>query len=140
MVAKLRHSGSAPWEEAYAVLLLDELPFGARRFGWRAIWSPCSRYFAISEWRHAGETFGPDAQLVLIDVVRRRECIIERAEGGFIDPVFINDGVLKYSMITQTMAERIVGYRKIEDLSFWRTVSESQSSEVPKPIVRSSSL
>ena len=125
LVARLRHSGGMPWEQAYAKLALDDLPFGARTFGWNAVWSPCSRYFAISEWRHADAFYGPDSQLVLIDVARRRECIVERAEGGFVDPLFISDGVLKYSMITPVMTERAAAYQKLQDITSWRPVSET---------------
>ncbi len=129
LVARLRHRGGSPWEQAYAVLALDDLPFGDRRFGWNAIWSPCSRYFAISEWRHTDAMYGPDSQLVLIDVSRRRECIIERAEGGFIDPVFINNGLLKYSIMTHTMTERAVDHQRVDDITSWRPVSHSLSHD-----------
>ncbi len=124
LIARLRHSGDPYRETDYARLSLDGLPFGDRRFGWNAIWSPCSRYFAISEWSNAGFVHRQDTQLVLIDVSRRRECIIERAEGGCIDPVFINDGILKYSVMTSIMTDRAAGYQTIHDITSWRPVSE----------------
>lgn len=129
VAAVLRHSGTAPWENAFASLSLDDLPFGDRRFGWNAVWSSCSRYLAITEWRHTDPACGPDSQLLLVDVQRRRECVIDRAEGGFIDPVYINDGMVKYSFMTPAMTERAVDHRRIDDMVSWRPVSGSAFDE-----------
>ena len=124
-VAFLRHSGDLPWGTPYTSLSLDGLPFGARRFGWNAVWSPCSRFFAISEWGYAQEDERPDSYLVLIDVSRRRQCFIERVERGCIDPVFINDGLLKYSMMLPAVMERAVGYQNVNDITSWHPVSHN---------------
>ncbi len=129
LVATLRRAGSAPREYAFATLSLDGLPFGDRRFGWNAVWSSCSRYFAVTEWRHTDPAFGPDSQLLLVDVQRRRECIIERAGGGFIDPVYINDGTVKFSFMNVAMTEQAVDHRRIDDVLSWRAVAGSAFDE-----------
>ncbi len=128
LTAYLRLSERVPWENALATLFLDNLPFGNRRFGLSAIWSPCSRYFAISEWLQEDPAYDPDFQLILVDVARRRECIIDRVTSGFIDPVFIHNGMLKYSIMTHAMKERAVDHRNINSITSWRPVSETVST------------
>lgn len=67
--------------------LLRKHLFGKRYFGEASLWSADSRYLALSEWRSFSEARGPDTQLVVIDILAKRECTVARARGGFEEPV-----------------------------------------------------
>jgi len=69
----------------------------SRNFGEACLWSPDSRYVALSEWRHLSETLGPDTELIVIDVAARRECAPDRAHGGFAQPVRFCGSRLSYT-------------------------------------------
>ena len=70
----------------YYSLRIDDIFFGKRIFGNSYLWSPDSRFFAIQEWETTMEGAGPQTHLLLIDVHAKRECILSRAEKGFIIP------------------------------------------------------
>jgi hypothetical protein len=70
----------------YYSLRIDEIFLGKRIFGDSYLWSPDSRFFAIQEWETISEGCGPKTHLLLIDVEAERECVISRAEKGFIVP------------------------------------------------------
>ena len=118
--ARLSPSEGSLWDSSHANLSLHDLPFGSRLFGWHGVWSPCSRYFAVSEWRSAEH--GPDMLLLVIDIAEKRECVIARAAGGFVEPMGIGDGAVKYSIITSGMFERSMRYRLLDELTGWRPV------------------
>lgn len=121
--ARLYPEEGASWEMSSASVELAGLSFGSRRFRWHGIWSPCSRYFAISEWRSSDYDQGPDMHLLVIDVAKSSECVVIRAEEGFVDPVYIHDGELKYSIITSRMLERGARFQRIDALTGWRKVA-----------------
>jgi hypothetical protein len=50
------------------------------------LWSPDSRFFAVQEWETTSENGGPQTRLLLIDLDRKQECVLSRAERGFIIP------------------------------------------------------
>ncbi len=113
------------WELSSASLELADLPFGSRRFRWHGIWSPCSRYFAISEWRSANYDEGPNMHLLVIDMVKRRECIVVHTGEGFVDPMYVHNGEVKYSIITSRMPERTARFQRIDALTGWRKVEDT---------------
>ncbi len=117
-------SGGNPWQLTYASLSLSVLKFGQRMFGYRGLWSDCSRYFVIPEWRHAEPSRGPDMHLVVIDVVDMKECVIAKAINGFIEPTLVQYGAVRFHMIVRGMRERISSNRKFSDLTAWRPVSD----------------
>lgn len=112
-----------PWQITYAKLSLSGKPFGQRIFGFRGLWSDCSRYFVIPEWRHADFKTIPDMHLVVIDAEEMKECVIARAKNGFIDPTRLQSGTVRYNMFVQGMRERIGMERKLSELT-WRPVSD----------------
>lgn len=117
-------SGGNPWQITYASLLLSGLPFGRRMFGYRGLWSDCSRYFVIPEWRHNEHSRGPDMHLLAIEVGAGKECVIARAINGFIEPTLVQDGFIRFNMVVPGM-QRIISNRRISDLTTWGPVSES---------------
>jgi hypothetical protein len=50
------------------------------------LWSPDSRFFAVQEWETTSESRGPQTRLLLIDLDLKQECVLSRAERGFIVP------------------------------------------------------
>ncbi len=122
--ARLVPSGSNPWQITYASLSLSDLKFGQRMFGYRGLWSDCSRYFVIPEWRHNEHSRGPDMHLLAIDVAGGKECVIARAIKGFIEPTLAQNGFIRYNMVVPGM-QRIISNRRFSDLTIWRPVSES---------------
>jgi hypothetical protein len=128
--AELFQTAGAAWEYSSATLSLAGLPFGPRRFRLHGVWSSCSRYFAISEWRSTCHIDGPDMHLLVIDVTEWRECVVERANAGFIDPLNIHGGAIKYSIKTPEIGEHVVRMRRIDELTGWRSIS----GELPDPI------
>jgi hypothetical protein len=95
--AVLEYSGEIRFGPAFYTLAVDHIPFGKRVFGHQLLWSPDSRYFAIQEWETAEEALGPQTRLLLIDLNTRRECILSKAEQGFIVPRKFENGKLVYT-------------------------------------------
>ena len=106
-----------------ASLSLSGLPFGTRKFGWHGVWSSCSRYFAVTEFQNTECADGPDMHLVVIDVSRGQECVIERAECGFVEPISIRDGRVRYNKFTHDSPERIAREHKLAESAVWKAVS-----------------
>jgi len=119
-------AGSA-WDVSHASLALLDLPFGARIFGWQGAWSPCSRYFAITEWLSIDTAHYPDMRLLIIDVREGRECVVERVTWGFIEPMYIHGDAIKYNKIAKGMDARGVSHRRIGEHDGWRPLSDSLS-------------
>ena len=84
--AVMRYAGEIRFGPAYYSLIINKISFGERVFGASCLWSPDSRYFAIQEWETIKESDGPQTGLLLVDLPNRRECILSRAEKGFIAP------------------------------------------------------
>jgi|ERR671918_290710 hypothetical protein len=81
----------------YYSLMIGEVPFGERIFGGSYLWSPDSRFFAIQEWKTTSEGRGPHTHLLLIDLEMNRECVLSRAEKGFITPKKFEHSKLIYT-------------------------------------------
>ncbi len=120
--ARLAPTAGSVWDLSHASLALRDLSFEARIFGWNGVWSPCSRYFAITEWLCIDTAHCPDMQLVVIDVPNGRECIVEHVSCGFVEPMFFRDDAVKYNKIAKGMEERAVIQRRISELAGWRPV------------------
>jgi len=124
--ARLSPSAGSIWDCSHALLTLQDMVFGSRIFGWHGIWSPCSRYFAVTEWLDVNTTHCPDMQLVIVDVLAGKECIVEQVTCGFVEPMYFEDEALKYNKIGRGMDARTVEHRRIEELTGWRPVSGSR--------------
>lgn len=122
---RLEPSDGNPWQITYASLSLSDMLLGQRIFGYRGLWSDCSRYFVIPEWRHADFSIIPDMHLLVIDAAEMKECVIARAKNGFIEPTRVQNGTIRYNMFMQGMRERIGLERKLSALTAWRPVSDS---------------
>jgi len=93
--AALEYSGEVRFGPVFYTLAVDRISFESRAFGNKFLWSPDSRFFAIQEWETTSEGHGPQTHLLLIDVETKRECILSRAEKGFIIPKnFENDKLI----------------------------------------------
>jgi len=123
--ARLSPAAGSTWDVSHASLTLQDLSFGARIFGWQGAWSPCSRYFAITEWLRVDTANSPDMQLLVIDVQEGRECVVEHVTCGFIEPMYIHDDAIKYSKIAKGMDERAVLHRRLGELDGWRPLSDN---------------
>jgi len=95
--ATLKFYGEIRFGPRYYSLIIDSLSFGNRIFGKDFLWSPDSRFFAIQEWKTTDEKKGPQTQLLIVDLHTRHECILARAEKGFIIPKQFDDNKLIYT-------------------------------------------
>jgi hypothetical protein len=84
--AVLRFVGEVRFGPAHYSLTVDKISFGERVFGHSYLWSPDSHFFAVQEWETNSESRGPQTRLLLIDVDLNQECVLSRAERGFIVP------------------------------------------------------
>jgi hypothetical protein len=84
--AVMKYVGEIRFGPAYYSLALDQRSFGERVFGKSCLWSPDSRYFAAQEWETMSESDGPRTRLLLIGLLTERQCVLSRAEKGFIVP------------------------------------------------------
>ena len=93
--ALMKYNGEIRFGPAYYSLTIDQITFGGRVFGSSYLWSPNSRYFAVQEWETTSEERVPQTQLLLIDLETKQECVLSRAEQGFIVPKkFENDKLI----------------------------------------------
>lgn len=122
--ARLAPVDGNPWDLTYASLSLAVLPFGSRLFGWHGVWSSCSRYFAIPEWRRSEFSIGPDMHLVVIDATAGRECVMDRAENGFVEPMSVCGNKIRYNKILYGRTERLVEERELREAAAWRELSD----------------
>ena len=95
--AILKYVGEIRFGPAYYSLTVDKISFGARAFGKSFLWSPDSRYFAVQEWETRSESRGPQTRLLLIDLELKQECVLSRAERGFIVPQKFENDKLVYT-------------------------------------------
>ena len=95
--ANLLYKGEIRFGPPYYSLKIDELSFKNRVFGRSCLWSPDSRFFAVQEWESTNEGQGPKTRLLLIDVEQKRECVLSRAEQGFIIPKKFEGDKLVYT-------------------------------------------
>ena len=93
----LKYLGEIRFGPPYYSLTIDELSFKNRVFGRSCLWSPDSRFFAVQEWESTNEGQGPKTRLLLIDVEQKRECVLSRAEQGFIIPKKFEGDKLVYT-------------------------------------------
>lgn len=82
----MKYMGEIRFGPAYYSLTLDKISFGERIFGKSYLSSPDSRYFAVQEWETTSEASGPQTRLLLIDLKLKKQCVLSRAEQGFIVP------------------------------------------------------
>ncbi|HEU0294548.1 MAG TPA: hypothetical protein VFR47_17545 [Anaerolineales bacterium] len=95
--AVLEYKNEIRFGPAYYHLKVDGISFGGRVFGNVFLWSPDSRFFTVQEWESTSETQGPKTRLLLIDLETRRECVLSRADGGFILPKQFDHDKLIYT-------------------------------------------
>jgi hypothetical protein len=84
--AVLKYVREIRFGPAYYSLTVDKISYVERVFGNSHLWSPDSRYFAVQEWETTSESSGPQTRLLLIDLDLKQECVLSRAERGFIVP------------------------------------------------------
>ncbi len=137
--AKLRADGRMEWSSMRARLSLAGLSLSDRMFGWRGVWSPCSRYFAIMEWRLKGSLALPEARLVLMQPGAARECVIDQVRSGFVEPLRLYGGAVRYIRVDMTRGEQTVQERAIGAVAFWTPVRDLWA-DVLCPDNRSSGL
>lgn len=100
----LTQIGQLPAEQAYYSLSIHGLQnsFAGRSFGKLCLWSPESRFLVVQEWTETDEGGAPKfCQLLIIDMLARRECIIanvEGAKGNILPESFIGDSLM-YTVI-----------------------------------------
>jgi hypothetical protein len=102
--AILTHTGDTRADPGYYSLTIDGLPhsFAGRIFGKACLWSPESRFLVVQEWTEPDESGAPKfCQLLIIDILAKRECIIanvEGAKGNILPESFIGDSLM-YTVI-----------------------------------------
>jgi hypothetical protein len=82
--AVLKYVGEIRFGPAYYLLTLDKISFEERVFDNSYLWSPDSRYLTVQEWETTSASRGPQTRLLLIDLDLKQECVLSRAERGFI--------------------------------------------------------
>ena len=96
--------GHIPGDHSYYSLSIDGLPhsFADRIFGKVCLWSPDSRFLVVQEWKETDENGAPKfCQLLIIDVLAKRDCIIanvEGAKGSILPESFIGESLM-YTVI-----------------------------------------
>ena len=120
--AILTLAGEIRFGPPYFSLVVENYRFPERFFGNAWLWSPDSRYFAIQEWETIQEGGGPQTHLLLIDVDTNRECVVSRAENGFIVPLKFENNKLIYQK--KYFVSRTTGEYEIEFLALngWETL------------------
>jgi len=102
--AILTHIGDAKADPGYYSLTIDGHPYSSagRIFGKVCLWSPESRFLVVQEWTETNENGAPKiCQLLIIDMLAKRECIIanvEGAKGNILPESFIGDSLM-YTVI-----------------------------------------
>jgi len=102
--AVLTDIGEVHADRGYYSLSINGLPhsFVGRIFGKICLWSPESRFLVVQEWKDTDETGAPQfCQLLIIDMLAKRECIIakvEGAKGSIVAESFIGDSLM-YTVI-----------------------------------------
>ena len=56
-----------------------------------------SKYFAIQEWKTIDYNKGPQTQLIILDVDKKKECIVSSANKGFIVPKMFEPNKIIYT-------------------------------------------
>jgi hypothetical protein len=126
--ASLTQIGEISADHAYYSLSIDGFPYSFidRVFGKACLWSPESRFLAVQEWKEVNETGTPNfCQLLIIDVLARRECIIanvEGAKGSILPESFIGESLM-YTVIYYGQFGMTKSFEsKFQYLSGWQTI------------------
>ncbi len=115
-------------DQTYCSLSIDGFPhsFADRVFGRTCLWSPESRFLVVQEWKATDDASSPElCQLLVIDLVSRRECIIANVEGtkGNILPEGFIGESLMYSVIYYGQFGMTKSYEsKFQYLEGWHTL------------------
>lgn len=120
--AKLIIAGEIRFGPIYYLLELNGKRFKERIFGESYRWSEDSQYFCIQEWLTTDYNEGPITQLIIIDLMNKKECIVSQAHKGFINPIGILNNKITYSKDYyaqgiskefETELEQLVNWKKI---------------------------
>lgn len=84
--AVMKYVGEFRFGPAYYSLTIDAMSHENRVFGNSYLWSPDSRYFAVQGWETMDESHGPQTRLLLINLDRKQDYVLSRAERGFVVP------------------------------------------------------
>lgn len=126
--AVLTHIGEVQADHSYYSLSIDGFPhsFVDRVFGKACLWSTESRFFVVQEWKEIDEAGKPKfCQLLIIDVLARRECVIANVEGakGVILPESFIGESLMYSVVYYGQFGMTKSFEsKFQYLSGWQTI------------------
>ena len=120
--------GEVQTDPGYYSLSIDGFPhsFVDRVFGMACLWSPESRFLVVQEWKETNEAGTPNyCQLLIIDVLARRECIIANVEGA-------KGNILPESFIGESLMYKVIYYgqfgmtksfeSKFQYLNGWQTI------------------
>ncbi|HLO34065.1 MAG TPA: hypothetical protein VK249_33275 [Anaerolineales bacterium] len=97
-----------------------------RIFGKICLWSPESRFLIVQEWKETDESGAPKyCQLLIIDVLARRECVIanvEGAKGAILPESFIGESLM-YTVIYYGQFGMTKSFEsKFQYLNGWQTI------------------
>ncbi len=126
--ALLTHIGEDQVDHDYYSLSIDGLPdsFTDRIFDKVCLWSPDSRFLIVQEWKEIDDSGAPKfCQLLIIDVLARRECVIANVEGtkGTILPESFIGESLMYTVIYDGQFGMTKSFEsKFQYLNGWQTV------------------
>lgn len=126
--AILTQIGEVEADHVYYSLSIDGFPhsFVDRVFGKDCLWSPESRFLVVQEWKETDEAGTPKfCQLLIIDVLARRECIIanvEGAKGNILPESFIGESLM-YTVIYYGQFGMTKSFEsKFQYLNGWQTI------------------
>ncbi len=126
--AILTHIGEIQADHDYYSLSVDGIPhsFVDRVFGKVCLWSPESRFLVVQEWKETDEAGAPKfCQLLIIDILARRECVIANVEGakGVILPESFIGESLMYTVIYYGQFGMTKSFEsKFQYLNGWQTI------------------
>jgi hypothetical protein len=104
----LRTDGQSAAEWPGSRLWVAGRAFIGRSFDWQGVWSPCSRYFAVMEWCSVNVQQMPEARLMVIDMEKSKECTLDRVEKGFVTPLRLYEGKVRYVRVDLSTKAREV--------------------------------
>jgi len=126
--AVLAYIGEIQTDPGYYTLSIDGLPhsFAERIFGKVCLWSPESRFLVVQEWKEIDDAGTPKfCQLLIIDVIARRECVIANVEGtkgNILPESFIGESLL-YTVIYYGQFGMTKSFEsKFHYLNGWQTI------------------
>lgn len=95
----LRVAGEIHFGPEYYTLSINETSLENRYFGNCYRLAEDLKCFLIQEWQTIDYLQGPQTCLTCFDILERKECLVDRAFNGFIEPIRFNSHIIEYRKV-----------------------------------------